>query len=166
MRKGRPDLSSLQGETSQPHVITQASQSPGQPTVPKRWVAQGCEALAPGIFLFVTLTHHVAAEFRVLPAPKGRVVLWMAMFQRLQALVGEPAPGPRGAIASQPAYFVPLGPGAGGWGGSGEGWRKQGGVLSQQRFMDGWLHVRGKGPWAVPWEPQALLTGSSRDVLD
>ena len=71
MTKGRPDLSSLQGETSQPHVITQASQSPGQPTVPKRWVAQGCEALAPGIFLFVTLTHHVAAEFRVLPAPKS-----------------------------------------------------------------------------------------------
>lgn len=89
----------------------------------------------------------MAAEFRALPAPKAGVVLWMAaMFQRSQALVGGgPAPGPKSAITSQPAYFVPLGPGAGGGGGSGEGWRKQGGVLSQQRFMDGCLHVRGKG---------------------
>lgn len=74
--------------------------------VPKFWVAQGCEALALGIFLLVTLAlgTHVAAEFRALPAPKGRVVLSMAMFQRSQTLgVGGPVPGPRGAIASQPA---------------------------------------------------------------
>lgn len=63
--------------------------------VPKLWVAQDCGVLAPGVFLIVTLTHPVAAEFRVLPAPKGRVVLRMAMFKVAgSGPGGPPAPGP------------------------------------------------------------------------
>lgn len=68
--------------------------------------------------------------------------------------------------ASQPAYFAPLGPGAGDEGGSGEGWRKQGGVLCQQ-WLYGWLPAcEGKGTYGLfPGSPRLCLT-RSRDVLD
>lgn len=74
------------------------------------------------------------------------------MFQRLQALGpgGSLRPLAPGAITSQPAYFVPLGPGAGGGVGVGRAKESREECSVSSGFMDGYLRVRGKGPWAVP----------------